>query len=173
MLDTSQTERIMQLLETTEAELTRRVRVETAASGRTSLVPRVVFILIGILALANLYFVNQLTLEVRAIITHLNEMYGHFGTVAGRMSDIRADMGRIERVILLMPVLDEQMSALAREIEGMRVDMDAMTASLSEMDQRVGAMNQAVTDMALRFRTLNQKVGQMGLDVDQMARPVP
>jgi hypothetical protein len=68
-----------------------------------------------------------------------------------------------------MPVLREQMESLAVAIERMNRDVGEMSESLVEMDQRVGA----VSDMALRFRGLNRNVGQMGLDVDQMARPVP
>ncbi|RKT43839.1 hypothetical protein [Thiocapsa rosea] len=172
MLDNAQTDRINEILKGTEADLTRRIRDQKKA-GRKAIAPRVFFVLIGILALANLYFVNQLTMEIRAIISNLNEMYGHFATVSGRMSEIRGDMTRMEQEIRLMPVLREQMETLAVKVERMNRDVGEMTESMGEMDGRVGTINASVSDMALRFRGLNQKVGQMGLDVDQMARPVP
>lgn len=172
MLDTPQTDRIIEILKGTEADLTQRIRTQNQA-GRKAVAPRVFFVLIGVLALANLYFVNQLTMEIRAIITNLNEMYGHFATVSARMSDIRDDMTRMEQEVRLVPVLREQMTALAVNIEQMNADVDDMTGSLVEMDQRVGAINMSVSDMALRYRGLNQTLGQMGADVDQMARPVP
>lgn len=172
MLDNAQTDRIIEILRGTEADLTQRIRDQRKA-GRKAIAPRAFFVLIGILALANLYFVNQLTMEIRAIITNLNEMYGHFATVSGRMSEIRDDMTRMEQEVRLMPVLREQMEALAMQVAQMNEDVGAMTGHLVEMEQRVGGMTTSVSDMSVRFRALNQKVGQMGLDVDQMARPVP
>lgn len=172
MLDHSQTDRIIEILKGTEAQLTQRIRTQRQA-GRKAVAPRVFFVLIGVLALANLYFVNQLTMEIRAIISNLNEMYGHFATVSARMSDIRDDMTQMEQEVRLMPVLREQMTALAVKVERMNADVGDMTGSLVEMDQRVGAINTSVSDMALRYRGLNQTLGQMGADVDQMARPVP
>lgn len=172
MLDNAQTDRIIEILRGTETDLTRRIRDQKKASRR-AVAPRVFFVLIGILALANLYFVNQLMMETRAIIANLNEMYGHFATVSGRVSEIRDDMALMEQEVRLMPVLHEQMEALAMKVAQMNEDVGAMTGNLVEMQQRVGGMTASVSDMSVRFRALNQKVGQMGLDVDQMARPVP
>jgi uncharacterized protein YoxC len=172
MLDNAQTDRIIEILRGTETDLTRRLRDQKKASRR-AVAPRVFCVLIGILALANLYFVNQLMMETRAIIANLNEMYGHFATVSGRMSEIRDDMALMEQEVRLMPVLHEQMEALAMKVAQMNEDVGAMTGNLVEMQQRVGGMTASVSDMSVRFRALNQKVGQMGLDVDQMARPVP
>jgi methyl-accepting chemotaxis protein len=172
MLDYAQTDRIIEILKGTEADLTEQIRDQKKV-GRRAVATRIFFALIGLLALVNLYFVNQLTMEIRGIITNLNEMYGYFATTAVHMSDIRSDMTLMEQEILLMPVLREQMESLAVAIERMNRDVGEMTESLVEMDQRVGAINAGVSDMALRFRGLNRNVGQMGLDVDQMARPVP
>ncbi len=172
MLDEAQTDRIIEILETTEAELTRQVRAQHQA-GRRAIAPRLFFMLIGALALINLYFVNQLTLEIRATISDLKEMYGHFATVSGRMSEIQKDMLRMEQEIRLMPVLREQMDELAVKLGHMSTDVATMTDRVTELDQRTGTMTTSVSEMALRYRGLNQKLGQMSLDVEQMARPVP
>ncbi|MBK1645502.1 hypothetical protein CKO25_12780 [Thiocapsa imhoffii] len=172
MPDSHQIDRIIEILDGTETALTKRIRDQEQAE-RTAIAPRLFFVLIGALALANVYFVSQLTLEMRSIISNLNDMYGHFATVSVRMSDIRADMTRMEQEIRLMPVLQEQMTALAHEIATMNQDVGTMTSTVVDMEQRVGTINRSVVELALRFRGLNQKVGQMSLDVDQMARPVP
>ncbi|NCA71930.1 MAG: hypothetical protein EOM91_18000 [Sphingobacteriia bacterium] len=172
MRDEAQTERIIRILKATETNLTARARSQHEASHK-ALAPRVVFVLIGILALANLYFVSQLTLEIRTIIANLNEMHGHVSTLSQRMSRIRDEIQAMGQEVRLMPVLREQMQSLAGQVGGLESDVGLMTGTLVEMEQRVGSMNVDVGDMALRFRQLNQKVGQIGLDVNQMARPVP
>jgi archaellum component FlaC len=171
-MDKTQIDRIFEVLNNAENDIATRSQA-LSESGRKAAGPRILFALIGCLALANLYFVNTLTQDVRAIILSMNEMYEHFGRVSRRMNGMRDYVSAMENDIRLMPVMREQMGKLSENISRMREDVKDMRTSVADMDQRVGAVNTTVFDMALRFRDLNRNVGQMGVDVDQMARPVP
>lgn len=170
--DQSRTERLLTLLAHTEEGLEARVR-EQHEAARRALAPRAFFGLIGLLALANLWFVNVLTTEVRAVVANLNEMYGHFATVSARMTDVRGELTAMEQQMRLMPVLGEQLHMLTNRMAQLDGDVAAMGGSVGELHQRVGAIDGSVADLAARLRALNQKVAQMGVDVEQMARPVP
>jgi methyl-accepting chemotaxis protein len=171
-MDKTQVDQILEVLSNAESDIRSRSR-ENTDTGRRSLLPRILFALIGCLGLANLYFVNTLTQDIKTIILSMNEMYEHFGHVSARMNDMRDYVSAMEDDIRFMPIIWEQMDKLSVNISSMRSDVTGMRSSVTSMDQRVGSVNASVFDMALRFRELNGNVGQMGVDVNQMSRPVP
>jgi len=128
---------------------------------------------IGILALANLYFVNALTEEVRLMTFGLQEMTGHFGNVAERMQTLTGAIDAMDRSVALMPVIRDQMGAIGGQVDRMNRDVAGLRDTTARMDGRMDALNAGVFDMSQRFRGLNRSVAGMGADVDQMARPIP
>jgi hypothetical protein len=72
-----------------------------------------------------------------------------------------------------MPVMDAQVSAIAGQLGPMTDGVGAMERSTAALDRNVRGMRGAMDDMALRFRALNARVGAMGVDVHEMAKPVP
>lgn len=128
---------------------------------------------IGILALANLYFVNALTEEVKLMTFGLQEMTGHFGNVAERMQTLTVTIDEMDRSVALMPVIRDQMGALGGQVDRMGLDVAGLRGTTGRMDGRMDALNAGVFDMSQRFRGLNRSVAGMGADVDQMARPIP
>lgn len=171
-MDKTQIDQIYEVLDHMEGDMTARAQARSE-EGSQSVGAKILFAIIGCLALANLYFVNTLTQDIKTIILSMNEMYEHFGRVSHRMRDMRDYVAAMEGNIRLMPVMREQMEGLSSNISLMAGDVGGMRSSVTGMDQRVGAVSATVFDMALRFRDLNRNVGQMGLDVDQMALPVP
>lgn len=172
MVEKAQADRIFEILNTAESTLKAHSR-ERAAGVRREVPTRIIFSLIGLLALANLYFVNQLTQDIKTIIASMNEMYTHFERVSQRMSNMRDYVTDMEGNMRMMPIIREQMEEISNDIGAMNRDVASMTASVVDMDQRVGSVNASVGDMMLRFRSVNRSVGRIGDDVDQMARPIP
>jgi hypothetical protein len=130
-------------------------------------------LLMALLALSNLYFVNDLTQEVRLVVIRMDEMTEYFARVAGRMTDMRREVARMETNVRMLPVIDAQIIEIATHVGAMEDGVSRIEQSAGNLAQRVDAMSTSVGDMAIRFRGLNQSVGAMGIDVDQMARPVP
>jgi cation transport regulator ChaC len=172
MVEKAQADRIFEILSTAESTLKAHSR-ERATGVRREVPSRIMFALIGLLALANLYFVNQLTQEIKTIIASMNEMYTHFERVSQRMTSMRDYVTNMEGNIRMMPIIREQMAELSEGIGAMNRDVANMTASVVGIDQRVGSVNASVGDMMLRFRSVNRSVGRMGVDVDRMAQPIP
>jgi hypothetical protein len=134
---------------------------------------RVTAVVVGLLALSNLYFVNDLTDEVRLVITRMEEMNRHFLRVTERMAAVRAEVAGIEGNVRLLPVVSEQMREIAAHVGAMESAVATMQTATAHLDNEVGTMDDAMRDIAVRFRALNQSVGAMGVDVDQMSRTLP
>jgi hypothetical protein len=103
-----------------------------------------------VLALANLWFVYDLTQEVRQVIAGMDEMRGHFGRVSARMADIRASTAAMEQDVGLMPVVGAQMQQIGRDLDHMRAAVAAMRGSTGAMDARMDGLNRGLADMTVR-----------------------
>jgi hypothetical protein len=170
--DNEHIERLLILIRDLEGELAGRANdLDRHARGSAALV-RALVLIMGVLALANLWFVYDLTQEVRQVIAGMDEMRGHFGRVSGRMADIQASTAAMEQDVGLMPVVGAQMQQIGGDLDIMRAAVAAMRGSTGTMDTRMDALNRDLADMSVRFRSLNRSVGAIGADVDQMARPV-
>ncbi|MFP4602146.1 MAG: hypothetical protein ACLFNA_04380 [Halochromatium sp.] len=134
---------------------------------------RILIALVALLALSNLYFVNDLTDEVRVVITRMQEMNRLFTRVSERMDEMSVEVGAIERNVFLLPVVAEQMGEMASHVRSMEQSVASMGQATGRLDGSVAAMKTSVHEMAVRFHGLNQRIGAMSIDVDQMARPLP
>jgi methyl-accepting chemotaxis protein len=145
------------------------------AAGRTdrALWVRLLTALVALLALSNLYFVNDLTDEVALIIDRAQQMTDVFGRVAERMDQIRAEVDDIDQSVVLMPVVSAQMREMASHVQVMGQSVTAMDRSTEGLGGAVATMDGTVRDMTMRFYDLNRTLGAVRIDVDQMARPVP
>lgn len=159
------------------ADLDRDLSGGDAVTGRrrrgVTIWVRIVIILVALLAVSNLYFVNDLTDEVRIVITRVQEMNELFTRVSGRMDEMTEEVASIEHNVLLMPVIADQMREMATHVVAMEHSVAYMDRATDSLDTAIEAIDGNVRDMSMRFRGLNLSVGAMGVDVDQMARPIP
>jgi hypothetical protein len=166
-------ERLSETLIRLEGELQARGQeMRDRTRGVESMI-RALALAMGVLALANLYFVNALTEEVKLTVGALHEMSGHFAQVAGRMDRMTGTVEAMDRNVALMPVMRDQLWEIGGQVDRMGQDVDGMRRTTAAMDGRMGLLNAGVFDMSQRFRGLNRSVSGMGADVDQMARPIP
>ena len=163
----------MESLEHLEADIDERDRANRDNEHGTQTWVRGLSWGMFLLALANLYFVNDLTLEVRDMIDAMEEMTGHFGVVSERMHRVTDKVGAMNTHVAMMPIIDAQMAEISDHIAGMERDVATMRGAAAQIDGRMDSMSLSVLDMSQRFRAVNLSVGGMSADVDQMARPVP
>jgi hypothetical protein len=170
--DRDRIERLDLLLE----DLQRGCAMSAAESERrtrtVARLTRILGTLMGMLALSNLYFVNDLTQEVRLVVAQMDEMTGYFVRVSERMHAMRQEIADMEADVRLLPVIDAQVAEIADHVDAMGMGVAAMERSTAVMDAEIGGMRHALGDMAVRFRRLNSSVGTMGVDVREMAKPL-
>ena len=166
-------ERISEVLKNLETDMDARDEALGERIRGAELVIRILAAVMGVLALANLYFVNDLTEEVKVMIKSMNEMTGYFADVSTRMDSMTRTVDSMNRTVRMMPIVAKQIDEIAVHVDAMRGDVGNMREVTVAIDGRIKALNRDTLDMAGRFRSVNQMVHVMGLDVDQMSRPVP
>jgi len=173
MSDRARIERLNETLSQLEHRLVQSKQAAAARAHGVTTAVRIAAGLTALLALSNLYFINELTQEVRAMIGRMEQMTSHFDHVADRMHAMRLEVDGMQRNVRLMPVMDAQMREIATHVGSMRDSVGRMQGSTEAIDGRVGRMTLSVADMAARFHGLNRSVGGISGDVNQMALPVP
>lgn len=168
-----QTGRILGTLRALEADLEQRSRELAERSRAATLLLRVLAVVMAALSLANIYYVNDLTQEVRLVIANMQEMSRHLDQVTARMRQVRSTTQAMEQDVRTMPIVALQTREVATHMDRMREATAGMTVSTVSIDGRMDVMDRHVLDMSLWMRGLNQGVGMMGVDVNQMSRPFP
>ncbi len=166
-------EQLLVALDNVEQDLKERTEQVKKSRNNFSTSMKVIFAVLGCLALANIYFVNSLTQEVKVMISSMVEMYQHFGRMSEQMQDMTVYVKSMENDIEMMPIMNQQMGQMNQEVSSMSNDMNAMRTDMEGMDQRITTMNKDVQQMSLRFRHMNANVGNMGYNVNQMSNVVP
>ena len=167
---------ILEVLRRTVNEIDERLTAENqigvTIAARTTRIIRNVLIMLGILALINLYLIQDLAQGMLSMTRNMDSMYGNFALVSRDMQTItQAVVGMNERVRSL-PVMKEDMVLMSQDMASMNRDVQLMDQSLAGMDQDVAAITNGVTDMAWRFDQLTQTIQGMGYNVNQMSQPV-
>jgi hypothetical protein len=173
MIERAHIERLEQTLQRLESDLQTRGAEVKARTRGVGLLIRIMAAAMGLLALGNLYFVNDLTTEVRLSILSLQEMTGHFREVSDRMDTLTDTVESMDRRVALMPVIRDQVYEIAGHVHRMETDVGGMRGSVRSMDIHLDGLNAGVFDMSRRFHGLNRSVGGMGIDVEQLSRPMP
>ena len=164
---------LLQTMEELEADQLSRIEQTQAKSRRVERFIYTLILLMGVLSLVNIYFVNDLTQEVRSVVRNMNEMYGHFARVSDLMTHMRDTVINMEQNVTMMPIMGEQMAEIGDDTATMKRSVAQMDSTMAILDRQIDAMNANVWDMSMRFRNMNFTVGNMGQDVHQFARPVP
>ncbi|MBK5938012.1 hypothetical protein [Halochromatium roseum] len=173
MIERDRIEALTELMSELEQDLDRSDRLTGRRHRGVELWVRLVIGLVAALALSNLYFVNDLTDEVRLVITRMQEMNSLFTRVSVRMDQISVEIDAIERNVLLLPVVAEQMREMSAHVMAMEQSVSFMDRAAAGLGDSVAIMDGNLRDISLRFHGLNRSVGAMGVDVNQMSRPLP
>ena len=164
---------LLQTMDNLEADLLEDLEHTRRYSRRAERFIYTLIMMMGVMSLANIYFVNDITQEVRLVVRNMNEMYGHFANVSELMTRMRGIVNNMETNMKMMPIMGEQMAEIGDDTRSMKRDVGYMNSTITTLDHQIGAMNASVWDMSVRFRNLNTTIGNMGQDVHQFARPVP
>jgi methyl-accepting chemotaxis protein len=140
---------------------------------RTNRVIHVVFAFIGAMALVNLYFINDLSGEVKVVARSMVEMYTNFGQMSERMQRIRIHVQNMAGNVKTMPIMAQQMEGMSGYMGEMRSDVEGMSTRMESMQQHVESMNRDIFEMAVRFQNMNNSVYGLGSDVRDMSNILP
>ncbi len=147
-------------------------RIGTRIARRTVRIIRGVLLLLAILALINLYLIQDLAQAMLDMTSTMDRMQHHFAAVDQNMRTITLSVLGMNEQVRSLPPMKDYLVLMNQDMDGMNRDVLLMDQTLGTMDQHVATITNGVGEMAGRFELLNQTTQGMGYNVNQMSQPV-
>ena len=152
--------------------MTEENRIGTGIARRTLRIIRGVLLLLAILAVINLYMIQDLAQAMLDMISTMDRMQQHFAAVDRDMRTITQSVLGMNEQVRSLPPMKDYLVLMNQDMANMNHDVRFMDQNLANMDQHVATITNGVGEMAGRFELLNQTTQGMGYNVNQMSQPV-
>ena len=152
--------------------MTEENRIGTGIARRTVRIIRGVLLLLAILAVINLYLIQDLARAMLDMTGTMDRMQQHFATVDRDMGTITQSVLGMNEQVRSLPPMKDYLVLMNQDMTNMNQDVRFMDQNLATMDQHVATITNGVGEMAGRFELLNQTTQGMGYNVNQMSQPV-
>lgn len=152
--------------------MTEENNIGTRIAGRTARIIRGVLLLLAILAVINLYLIQDLARAMLDMTGTMDRMQQHFAAVDRDMGTITQSVLGINELVRSLPPMKDYLVLMNQDMANMNHDVLFMDQNLATMDQHVATITNGVGEMAGRFELLNQTTQGMGYNVNQMSQPV-
>ncbi len=155
-----------------DTRMTEENRIGTGIARRTVRIIRGVLLLLAILAVINLYLIQDLARAMLDMTGTMDRMQQHFATVDRDMRTITQSVLGMNEQVRSLPPMKDYLVLMNQDMTHMNQDVRFMDQNLATMDQHVATITNGVGEMAGRFELLNQTTQGMGYNVNQMSQPV-
>ncbi len=152
--------------------MTEENNIGTRIAGRTARIIRGVLLLLAILAVINLYLIQDLARAMLDMTGTMDRMQQHFAAVDRDMGTITQSVLGMNELVRSLPPMKDYLVLMNQDMANMNHDVLFMDQNLATMDQHVATITNGVGEMAGRFELLNQTTQGMGYNVNQMSQPV-
>ena len=152
--------------------MTEENNIGTRIAGRTARIIRGVLLLLAILAVINLYLIQDLARAMLDMTGTMDRMQQHFAAVDRDMGTITQSVLGMNELVRSLPPMKDYLVLMNQDMANMNRDVLFMDQNLATMDQHVATITNGVGEMAGRFELLNQTTRGMGYNVNQMSQPV-
>lgn len=152
--------------------MTEENNIGTRIARRTARIIRGVLLLLAILAVINLYLIQDLARAMLDMTGTMDRMQQHFAAVDRDMGTITQSVLGMNELVRSLPPMKDYLVLMNQDMANMNQDVLFMDQNLATMDQHVATITNGVGEMAGRFELLNQTTQGMGYNVNQMSQPV-
>ena len=152
--------------------MTEENNIGTRIAGRTARIIRGVLLLLAILAVINLYLIQDLARAMLDMTGTMDRMQQHFAAVDRDMGTITQSVLGMNELVRSLPPMKDYLVLMNQDMANMNQDVLFMDQNLATMDQHVATLTNGIGEMAGRFELLNQTTQGMGYNVNQMSQPV-
>ena len=140
---------------------------------RTTRIIKTVFISIGLLLVANIYFIYDFRQGIVTMTSSMTDMYDHFGNMHNQVHGITESVVKMTNHIDVLPSMNESMTSMDHTLVNINADVQFMQVEVGLMSKDVGSINHNITDMTYRFDQVNDNMNKIGDSVHQMSRSIP
>ncbi|MBF0470575.1 MAG: hypothetical protein HQL48_04295 [Gammaproteobacteria bacterium] len=137
----------------------------------TNLVIRFISIFLMVLVVINLYLLSPLDQRMRAIVTNMGDMTGHFAVVATEMVSVEGSTQRMGKMMDFMPAISGRMEGINREVEGIGGHMAGIDREMEKTLTLFAGIDRQMAEVNGRVYTLNGSVAGIRHDMNRISQP--
>lgn len=131
----------------------------------------VVFTLLLILLVINLYTMFQLHKHLNLIVQEIDHMKARFSSVSYSMDGVTSDMQKISRSVNAMPGVDGAMRSIAGHMPLVAEDMYIISVDMGEVDQSLNQINYSMYEINKQLYNVSLSTGQLQSNMYQIREP--
>jgi len=146
--------------------------IGTRIASRTRFIMKTVFAILIVSSIYLLYMIFQMSSNMTIMTSHLESMYGRFGTMAGDMHEISGLVDSMGNSISGIDTIADSMTEMDQHVSAMGGSVDRMNASMSAIDGDMAWINRNMNDMTGRMAGMSRAVNSMSYDVNEMSGPM-
>jgi len=128
-------------------------------------------IILGVISISLLVLLLTLSAQINRISDVVNDMNGHFASVASQMHSIRGHMGRMEPRVALMDDIDGMTGIMDRELGAIGGHMDQMQQTVRGINTHVAKVRNDVGNISVNMDIMNTEVHAMSQEMRRVAKP--
>jgi hypothetical protein len=128
-------------------------------------------LILGAISVSIFVLLFTLTSQITRISDVVDEMNGHFISVADQMNRIKHHMGAMERRVALLESVEARTALMDREMAVIRDDMDLMRTNVLGIDNYLAAVRNHVGNISVNIDLMNLEVQAMSTEMLRVSRP--
>jgi uncharacterized protein YoxC len=141
-------------------------------AAKTRFILRAVFTTLIMSAIYLVFMIYQMSSNMTAMTTHLEDMYRSFGTMSQDMHEITKTVGSMSKSISGMPVIAGSIQKMDGDVRAMKGSVHEINQSIKAIDNDMVKINSDMLVMTGRLSNMRHSVNMMSYDVNEMAAPV-
>ncbi len=131
----------------------------------------VVFTLLLILLVINLYTMFQLHKHLNLIVQEIDHMQIRFASVSSSMDGVTSDMEQISRSVNAMPGVDGAMRSIAGHMPLVAEDMYIISVDMNEVDQSLNQINYSMYEINKQIYNMSLSTRQLQTNIYDIREP--
>lgn len=131
----------------------------------------IVFALLLILLIINLYTMFQLHKHLNLIVQEIDHMQLRFAEVATSMEYVTGDMEKISLSVNAMPGVDVAMRSIATDMPAVAGDMGAISKDMGEVDQSLNQINYSMYELNRQMYNMSLSTRQIQNNMYEIREP--
>ena len=153
-------------------EMERYDRIGIKVAAKTRFIMRVVFIILSMSSFYLVFMIYQMSNNMSAMTTHLEDMYGNFGTMSQDMQLITQSVDSMGKSISGIPMIAESLTQMDGDVRVMRSSVHEINQSIAAIDDDMVKINSNMQVMSGKLYNMTRSVNSMSYDVNEMAEPM-
>jgi len=137
---------------------------------KTKRVIRVSIVFLTMFTVFTAFSIYSLAEVLEETITHMETMYGNFGTITAEMNSMTNSVTNMEREVSEITTITEGVSSMRQSVTGMEQDMVLMDQKMVHFNQDIQQIQQDTEDMSVIFDRVNQSMAKIRYDASEISR---